>query len=222
MRYASARKHRLTPYVMYLPSAFEITDAATLHDFVREHALATWATVADGQPLVNHIPFILDPQAGAQGTLLGHVARANPVWRALAPSVFAFQGPDAYVSPSWYPSKREHGKAVPTWNYAVVHAHGTPELVEDRAMLRAILERQTRAHEAGLPEPWAVSDAPPDYLEQMLDAIVGIRVPVTRWQGKFKLSQNRSAADRQGVIRGLGRAHPMAQAIAGANPGRDA
>lgn len=199
---------------MYLPSHFEITDAATLHAFVRAHPLATWATVVDGAPQVNHIPFLLDPEAGAQGTLIGHVARANPVWRVPAASVFVFHGPEAYVSPSWYPSKREHGKAVPTWNYAVVHAHGTPEVVEDRAALRAILERQTQAQEAGLPHPWALDDAPADFLEQMLQAIVGIRVPVVRWQAKFKLSQNRSAADREGVIDGLGAGHPMALAMA--------
>lgn len=199
---------------MYLPSPFEVTDPATLHAFVYAHPLATWATVVDGAPQVNHIPFLLDPEAGAQGTLIGHVARANPVWRAPAASVFVFHGPEAYVSPSWYPSKREHGKAVPTWNYAVVHAHGTPEVVEDRAALRAILERQTRAHEAGLQHPWALDDAPADFLDQMLQAIVGIRVPVVRWQAKFKLSQNRSAADRQGVIDGLGAGHPMALAMA--------
>ena len=142
------------------------------------------------------------------------MARANPVWRVPAASVFVFHGPEAYVSPSWYPSKREHGKAVPTWNYAVVHAHGTPEVVEDRAALRAILQRQTQAHEGGLPKPWALDDAPAAFLEQMLQAIVGIRVPVVRWEAKFKLSQNRSAADREGVIDGLGAGHPMALAMA--------
>jgi len=199
---------------MYLPKSFEVTDLALMHDLLRRFPLATWATVVDGQPLVNHIPFLLDPEAGAQGTLLGHVARANPVWQTPGASVFVFHGPQAYISPSWYPSKREHGKAVPTWNYAVVHAHGTPEVVEDRAALRAILERQTQAHEAGLPHPWALADAPADYLDQMMQAVVGIRVPVVRWEAKFKLSQNRSAADREGVIDGLGTAHPMAQAIA--------
>jgi len=203
---------------MYLPTPFEVTERAPLRALLQRHPLATWATVVDGQPLVNHVPFLLDEDAGAHGTLIGHVARANPVWRTPAPSIFAFQGADAYISPSWYPSKREHGKAVPTWNYAVVHAHGTPEIVEDPVRLRAILERQTQTHEAGLPEPWAIADAPAEFIGQLLQAIVGIRVPVTRWSAKFKLSQNRSAADRAGVIGGLGAAHPLAQAMNDAAP----
>lgn len=193
---------------MYLPPHFEITDTATLHDVVRRFPLATWATVVDGQALLNHVPFRLDADAGAHGTLIGHVARANPVWRTPGPSVLAFQAADGYVSPSWYAAKREHGKVVPTWNYAVVHAHGTPEVVEDRDALHAIVSSLTQAHESTRPAPWAVDDAPADYVEQMLRAIVGIRIPVTRWVGKFKLSQNRSAADHGGVVAGL-HDHPL-------------
>lgn len=188
---------------MYLPKHFEITDPATLHDIVHHHPLATWATVVDGQPVVNHVPFRLDAGAGEHGTLIGHVARANPVWRTPGPSVLAFQAADGYVSPSWYAAKREHGKVVPTWNYAVVHAHGTPEVIEDRDALHAIVRSLTDTHEAARPAPWAVHDAPADYVEQMLRAIVGIRIPVQRWAGKFKLSQNRSAADHAGVVAGL-------------------
>ncbi|HNT40141.1 MAG TPA: FMN-binding negative transcriptional regulator [Rubrivivax sp.] len=205
---------------MYLPAPFAVTDPAPLHALLRAFPLATWSTVVDGQPCVNHIPFLLDAEAGEHGTLIGHVARANPVWRTPAPSIFVFQGPQAYVSPSWYPSKQEHGKAVPTWNYAVVHAHGRPEIVEDRQALRAILERQTQAHETGLPHPWSIADAPAEFIEQLLGAIVGIHVPVTRWEAKFKLSQNRSAADRAGVIAALGAAHPMAQAMTQAGGGK--
>jgi transcriptional regulator len=188
---------------MYLPRHFEVTEPALLHAVVRRRPLATWATVVDGAPLVNHVPFLLDAEAGEHGTLIGHVARANPVWRIPAASVLVFEDADAYVSPSWYPAKQEHGKVVPTWNYAVVHAHGVPQPVEDRTELLQIVSRLTRHHEATQARPWAVADAPPDYIEQMLGAIVGIRIPVQRWVGKFKLSQNRSAADVAGVVAGL-------------------
>ena len=193
---------------MYLPKHFEITDPAALHDLVRRHPLATWATVVDGLPLVNHVPFWLDAARGEHGTLVGHVARANPVWRTPAPSVLAFQAADGYVSPNGYPAKREHGKVVPTWNYAVVHAHGTPRIVDERDALLAIVTRLTTVHEAAQPRPWAVDDAPADYIEQMLRAIVGIEIPVQRWEGKFKLSQNRSAADVAGVVAGLRQQRP--------------
>ena len=198
---------------MYLPKHFEITDLATLHGVARQHPLATWATVVDGLPVVNHVPFLLDETQGEHGTLIGHVARANPLWKTPAPSVLVFQGEGAYVSPSWYPGKHEHGKVVPTWNYAVVHAHGTPQVVEDRDGLLAIVSLLTDVHEATQARPWKVGDAPPDYIEQMLRAIVGIRIPVTRWVGKFKLSQNHAAPSRLGVIAGLTQrdpAHPVA------------
>lgn len=198
---------------MYLPAHFNIPDAATLQALVQAHPLATWATVVDGLPVVNHVPFRLDPSRGEHGTLVGHVARANPVWRQPGPSVLAFQGAQAYVSPGWYPSKHEHGKVVPTWNYAVVHAHGTPVVVEDRAALRAIVDSLTQVHEAAMPRPWAVGDAPADYIDTLLGAIVGIELPVQRWVGKFKLSQNQAAANRQGVVQGLQAqdpAHPLA------------
>jgi transcriptional regulator len=134
---------------------------------------------------------------------VGHVARANPVWRSLGPSVAVFQGPQAYISPSWYPSKRAHGKVVPTWNYAVVHAHGLPRAIESRDELLAIVTRLTQVHEADSAVPWAVGDAPADFLEQVLKAIVGIEMPVERLIGKWKVSQNRSAPDRLGIVAGL-------------------
>jgi transcriptional regulator len=193
---------------MYLPKQFEVTDPTILHQVVREHALATWATVADGAPVVNHIPFHLDPTRGEHGTLIGHVARANAVWRNPAPSVLVFQGAGAYISPNWYPSKHQHGKMVPTWNYAVVHAHGLPQVVEDPAALHAIVTRLTNVHEATQAKPWAVADAPPDYIEQLLKAIVGIEIPVQRWVGKFKLAQHYAVADRVGTITGLTQKNP--------------
>ncbi len=198
---------------MYLPKHFEVTDPAAIHAVVHHCPLATWATVVDGNPVVNHVPFLLDPTRGEHGTLIGHVARANPVWRSPAASVLVFQGPDAYVSPSWYPVKQEHGKVVPTWNYAVVHAHGTPQASEDRALLLQIVSRLTQQHESSQARPWAVSDAPPDYIEQMLRAIVGIEIPVQRWVAKFKLSQNHAAPNRLGVVAGLQQrdpTHPLA------------
>src|SRR5690606_21881976 len=129
------------------------------------------------------------------GTLEGHVARANPVWKSLADgveSIVLFQGADAYITPSWYPGKRTHGKVVPTWNYVVVHAHGTPRLIEDRAWLREHLELLTNEQEAGAEEPWRVSDPPQDYTEGLMGAIVGVEIPISKLVGKWKVSQNRS------------------------------
>ena len=208
---------------MYLPKHFEVTDPATIRGVVRGCPLAVWAAVVDGQPVVNHVPFHLDESRGEHGTLIGHVARANPIWRTPGPAVLVFQGPDAYVSPSWYPGKREHGKVVPTWNYAVVHAHGIPQVTEDRAVLHRIVSQLTTVHESARAQPWAVTDAPPDYIAQMLNAIVGIEVPVQRWVAKFKLSQNHPAATRQGVVAGLTQAnpaHPLAALMQSIEPTR--
>lgn len=190
----------------YLPAHFEETDTATLHALVGAYPLATWVVSHQGELLVNHIPFLLDAQRGEHGTLIGHVARANPVWQALAEgasSVAVFTGPQAYVSPNWYPGKLVHGKAVPTWNYATVHAHGVPQAFEDPARLLALVTRLTQVHEASQAQPWQVDDAPADYIDSMLKAIVGIEIPVRRWVGKWKVSQNRPVADRQGVVAGL-------------------
>lgn len=190
----------------YLPPHFEETDTATLHALVGAYPLATWVVSHQGELLVNHIPFLLDVQRGEHGTLVGHVARANPVWQALAEgasSVAVFTGPQAYVSPSWYPGKLVHGKAVPTWNYATVHAHGVPQAFDDRVRLLDLVTRLTQVHEASQAQPWQVLDAPADYIDSMLKAIVGIEIPVQRWVGKWKVSQNRPIADRQGVVAGL-------------------
>ena len=190
----------------YLPPHFAELDATTLHTLVRAHPLATWVVQHQGELLVNHIPLLLDAELGEHGTLLGHVARANPVWQALASgatSVAVFTGPQAYVSPNWYPSKQTHGKAVPTWNYTAVHAHGVPQAIHDPARVLDIVTRLTQVHEASQALPWQVSDAPADYIANLLKAIVAIEIPVQRWVGKWKVSQNRPAADQQGVAAGL-------------------
>lgn len=190
----------------YLPPHFAETDTAKLHALVRAHPLATWVVQHAGELLVNHIPMLLDAGRGPHGTLVGHVARANPVWQALAAgaaSVAVFTGPQAYVSPNWYPSKHANGMAVPTWNYATVHAHGVPQAFDDAQRLLDVVTRLTQIHEAGQALPWQVTDAPVDYINKMLGAIVGFEIPVTRWVGKWKVSQNRPAADQKGVAAGL-------------------
>lgn len=191
---------------MYVPKHNEVLDTALMHDLMRLHPLGAWVTHDDGGLAANHIPFLLDPSRGEFGTLMGHVARANPVWQSFPKSVdtlVIFQGPQAYVTPSWYPAKREHGRVVPTWNYVVVHAHGIPRAIEDQDWLVRHVEQQTSLRETGQEMPWKVTDAPSDFIDAMLRAIVGIEIPLTRLTGKWKVSQNRTAADRQGVVKGL-------------------
>ena len=191
---------------MYIPRHFRQQEARELHGLMRAHPLATLVTHGDRGLTANHVPLLFDAAAGDHGVLRGHVARANPVWRdavAGCPALALFHGPDAYVSPGWYPSKRDDPRVVPTWNYAVVHVHGTLAAVEDRAWLRTLVTALTAAHEASRREPWQVDDAPPEYVEQLLGAIVGLELAVTRIEGKWKLSQNRPPADRAGVAAGL-------------------
>lgn len=190
---------------MYLPAHFAPPDATAMHELVRCHPLATLVTRDDDGFTADHLPLELDLKTGPHGTLRGHVARANPLWaRADGQTVLVvFQGPDHYVSPSWYPSKSEHHKVVPTWNYQVVHAHGRLRAIDDADWLRALVARLTDQHEAPLPTPWSVDDAPADFVAQMLKAIVGVEIELTKLEGKFKWSQNRSAADRAGVQDGL-------------------
>jgi transcriptional regulator len=187
---------------MYLPAHFAEQRPEALHALMRAHPLATLVVpTADGIE-ANHVPMLLD---GDAGILRGHVARANGVWRT-APNgdaLAVFHGPQAYITPSWYRAKAEHGKVVPTWNYAVVHAHGSLRWIDDAAWLRALVTRLTETHEAGFSAPWHVADAPRDYVDQMLRAIVGFELKITRLEGKFKLSQNRAAADIDGVVAGL-------------------
>jgi transcriptional regulator len=203
---------------MYIPRHHAETDLRVLHELLRAQPLGAWVTCADGELAANHIPFLLDSRRGTHGTLTGHVARANPVWRTCAGtqrSLVIFQGAQTYISPSWYPGKRAHGRVVPTWNYVVVHAHGVPRVIDDRAWLLDHLEKLTDAHESGQPSPWKVADAPGEYIEQMLQHIVGIEIPIEQLVGKWKVSQNRSAADKSGVVAGLdSRADPRAAEMA--------
>jgi transcriptional regulator len=192
---------------MYLPKHFEQQDEAAMAQLLQLHPLATLAWQAGDGLSAEHLPLLWERGAGdgAHGTLRGHVARANPVWRAASGTAVlaVFQGPQAYITPSWYPSKAETAKVVPTWNYAVVHMHGRLRITEDAAWLRALVERLTDTHEAPRTQRWQVGDAPADYIEQMLRAIVGIEIPLASLVGKWKVSQNRSAADRAGVAAGL-------------------
>jgi len=206
---------------MYLPKHFEEARVEVLHDLIRAFPLGTLVTLTAGGLDANHIPFEVDPEPSPFGTLRGHVARANPVWRGIsagAEALVIFQGPDTYISPSWYETKAETGKVVPTWNYVVVHAHGVPRFIDDRAWLRAFVTRLTERHEAGRQTPWKVTDAPAEYIDAQLGAIIGLEIPIARLVGKWKVSQNRPPRDRAGVIDGLtreaGRAAPeMAKLI---------
>lgn len=194
---------------MYLPKHFEPPDIDTLVRFIDANPFATLVTTtASGGLDANHLPLLFDPQPGPSGTLRGHVARANAVWRECgegAEVLAIFQGPDSFITPAWYPTKQETGEVVPTWNYVVAHAHGRMRVIEDREWLRAHVEALTRRHETGRAKPWAVSDAPADYIQKLLGAIVGVEIAVTRLVGKWKVSQNRSVRDRTGVIEGLQR-----------------
>ena len=163
------------------------------------------------------LPLLLVAEEGELGTLHGHLAKANPQWTAAVrgEALAIFGGPDAYVTPSWYASKREHGRVVPTWNYETVHAHGVPEFYEDEDRLLEQVTRLTRLHEGGRAEPWAVTDAPERFVRGQLRGIVGLRLPVARFEGKRKMSQNRSAEDRAGVAAGLaGSDRPADRAVA--------
>ena len=191
---------------MYVPKQHEEFDLSVLHALIKAHPLGTWVTQSDGELLANHIPFLIDPARGEHGTLVGHVARANPVWKSFSStinSVVIFQGAESYITPSWYPSKHEHGKAVPTWNYAVVHGHGIPRAIENRDWLLEHLTQLTNTHEAEQALPWKVSDAPQEFTERLMQAIVGIEIPIVKLVGKWKVSQNRPEPDKIGVVAGL-------------------
>ena len=201
---------------MYVPQQFAEGRADVLHTLMRAHSFATLVVAGQGELTANHLPLLVDPTQGPNGTLRGHVARANPVWRQLdgtVASLAIFQGPHAYITPNWYPSKQADGKVVPTWNYAVVHAHGRARAIEDQAWLLDLVTRLTAEHEAGQPSPWHVTDAPAAYVAQMLRAIVGVEMVIERMEGKWKVSQNRALADRQGVVAGL-ESQPTDQTLA--------
>ncbi len=186
---------------MYLPKSFQIEDLAELHAFMRAFGFATLVTQHAGAPFASHLPFLLDAERGPHGTLLAHMARANPQWRdftAGGEALVIFQGPHAYISPSWY----ETHPSVPTWNYAVVHVYGQPRIVEDHATLHHMLETLVDTHEAAFAQPWRM-DLPHDYLDKMMRAVVGFEIEITRLEGKFKLSQNRPATDQRHVVDAL-------------------
>ena len=191
---------------MYLPKHFEETRPERLHGFIAAHPLGLLITQDSRGLVANPIPFLLQAQRGAKGTLIGHVARANPVWRetvAATQALVVFQGAQGYISPGWYASKKEHGKVVPTWNYSTVQARGPLQVHDTPDAVRAVVHALTTHHEAGQRAPWAMADAPADYIETMIAAIVMIEVPIVELVGKFKLGQNRGTADRVGAEDGL-------------------
>jgi transcriptional regulator len=208
---------------MYVPPHFAPEDRAAIYRMIRDARLATLVTLGSEGMEASHVPVLLDAEEGGRAAIRGHLARANPQWRrssAETPALAIFLGPDAYVSPTWYQTKRETGKVVPTWNYLAVHAYGRVEFFEDQDRLRAIVTALTQAHEGSRADPWAVTDAPADYIAAQLRGIIGFRLEIDRLEGKWKLSQNRPATDRQGVVEGLEReGGPAEQALARAMRG---
>ena len=203
---------------MYLPKYFEQSRIEVLHAFIKANPLGALVGLTSGGLVANHIPFELDAAPAPFGSLQGHIARANPFWQESLPRTDAlviFQGPSAYVSPAWYPSKKQTGKVVPTWNYAMVHARGPARFIQDPSWLRAFVDKLTNRYEAGRARPWKITDAPADYLDKQLGAIIGIEIPITSLLGKWKLSQNRPADDREGMVEGwLKEGTPSALAMA--------
>lgn len=206
---------------MYIPPAFREDDPAVLHRLMREARLCTLVTATAEGPVTTSLPVLVDPDEGPHGTIYGHVARANPHWKApaLGEALAIFMGADAYVSPAWYASKQEHHKVVPTWNYETVHARGPVEFFDDTDRLLDVVTRLTERHEAGRAEPWSVDEAPEAFVKAQLRGIVGLRLSISRLEGKRKLSQNRPAADRAGVAAGLAEsACPIDRRVAGLIP----
>ena len=191
---------------MYLPSHFAVTEPEALHELMRAHPLGALITCGELGLDANHLPFEFDAGEGEHGILRAHVARNNPLWQEVKEGdevLVIFKAVDGYVSPSWYPSKQAHHQQVPTWNYAVVHAHGRIRVRDDARFVRRLLASLTRVHEAAEPAPWKMADAPRDYIEAMVQAVVGIEIEVSQLVGKFKLSQNKEEGDRQGAVDAL-------------------
>jgi transcriptional regulator len=214
---------------MYVPAHFEENRPETLHRLIADHPLGALVTVGPNGLDANHIPFEFEAGKGPHGTLRAHVARANPVWQEAAErpdALVIFQGPTAYISPTWYPSKHEAHRQVPTYNYMVVHAHGRIAVRDDEAFVRGLVARLTRKMEAGEPVPWKMGDAPADFISQMLGAIVGIEIELTKLTGKWKLGQNKASADRRGAAEALGERgsdaqHAVSEAMLAAPPALD-
>ncbi len=203
---------------MYTPPAFRDDDRDSIAATIRAARLAHFITATEAGVLATPLPLVLDETEGEHGVLYGHLARANPQWRepALGEGLAVFMGPDAYITPSWYETKRETGKVVPTWNYVAVHAYGPVQFFDDAARLLAVVTRLTDLHEGERPAPWAVTDAPADFIQAQLRGIVGLRMPITRLEGKRKMSQNRPASDRAGVAAGLAESPRPAERAAAA------
>jgi transcriptional regulator len=194
---------------MYQPVHFVEERLDVIHAAIRAHPLGLLVSNGADGPLANPLPFLLDAEKGPKGRLLSHMARANPQWRAIeaapaTPVLVVFQGPQAYVTPSWYETKRETGMVVPTWNYVIVQARGRARAIHDRDWLHAQVNAVTDRHEANRAQPWKVADAPDDFVERQLRAIVGIEIEIESLAGKWKASQNRPHADRYGVHHGMG------------------
>jgi len=193
---------------VYIPRANEETRLEVLHDLIESHPLASLVTIASSGLFASHLPMVLERKSATRALLKGHLSRANKQWQDFQPGVQAlaiFSGPEHYISPSWYPEKKETGKVVPTWNYAVVHVYGHLRVVEDPAWLMEHLNALTTVHEASFPAPWKVSDAPADYIASLIKGIVGVELPIERIEGKWKASQNHPERNRIGVVEGLER-----------------
>jgi transcriptional regulator len=191
---------------VYIPKFNEEKRLDILHGLIRSQPFATLVTMGSTGLVATHLPMVLSPGEGSPDILRGHISRANPQWREFDPSIEAlaiFAGPQHYITPNWYPEKAENGKVVPTWNYAVVHAYGTIRVLEDQAWLLTHLKSLTSLHEAASPRPWAVTDAPEDYVASQMRGIVGIEIPVRRIEGKWKVSQNKSEPTKRSIEQGL-------------------
>jgi transcriptional regulator len=184
---------------MYVPKAFAVTDRDVLYSFIEANSFATLVTTVEGAPLATRLPLILDRAEGIHGTLIGHVARANPHWRSfdgVTAGLAMFDGPHAYISPHWYATS----PAVPTWNYAAVHAYGEPRILDDPRRVEEIVDRLAATYEAALPQPWSAREIPPEFKANLLKAIVGFEMPLDRIEGKFKFGQNRPIEDQIAML----------------------
>jgi transcriptional regulator len=209
---------------MYQPPHHAETRKEIIHALMRAHPLGLLISNGADGPTANPIPFLLDADHGSHGRLRGHLSKANPQWRQLAerpqePVLVVFQGADTYITPSWYATKQETGKVVPTWNYAIVQARGHARIIDDRDWLAGQINELTGMHEAGRADPWHVADAPEPFIEAQIKGIIGIEIEIVSLVGKWKVSQNRPPADREGVVRGLNNerddaaSHEMAEIV---------
>jgi transcriptional regulator len=191
---------------VHIPKLFAVNDNDTIYQLIKNFPLGIWINYVSSELQVDHIPFVLDVDSQGQVVLCAHINKANKIWQQIdtgSKTLVVFQGPQAYVSPSWYPSKSKHGKVVPTWNYMVVHAHGQQTITTDEKWLTQQLTALTKTQEVHQPEPWSIDDAPADYISKMVNSIVGIEITITKLEAMWKVSQNKNESDRQGVAAGL-------------------